>query len=124
MRRLVTRLDISPGADQHVQIDARHELQLDAARSILLLSDRGWGLSGCSWPKLTVEEIETDARVVVGPDEPFGDRSEQDMWRDHWADLADVAARQHVAITAADLSRLPHDVILSPRLLERLRSQA
>lgn len=119
MSRLVTHLDIAAEESADVQISARLELEIGSA-STPLLTDRGWGLSGIEWSALTVEEVEKEARVVVGPDEPFGDRTEKDMQRDHWLHLASVAAQQGVSIAVSDLSRLPHDVVLSQRLIARL----
>ncbi len=58
--------------------------------------------------------------MVVGPDEPFGDRTHDDMEADHWAYLQQIAQRQGVVTTAAELRDLPHDVVLSSRLLARL----
>jgi hypothetical protein len=60
------------------------------------------------------------ARVVVGPDEPFAGHSHGDMAAGHWAHLAGVLRRQGVAVDAVELERLPHDVVLSERLLARL----
>ncbi len=59
-------------------------------------------------------------RAVVGPDEPFGGRSHQDMEADHWAQLAGVLGGHGIAADARDLKRLPHDVVLSERLLARV----
>ncbi len=60
------------------------------------------------------------ARTVVGPDEPFEGRSSADMAADHWASLAAVLRQQGVVADALELTRLPHDVVLSERLLARL----
>lgn len=66
-----------------------------------------------------IEEIQETARVVVGPDE--GDRyhSRADMETVHWVDLADSLHRLGIRIDAEELSRLPHEVELSQRLLAR-----
>ena len=71
---------------------------------------------------MSAEEIEETARVVVGPDEPFDGRSQEDMETDHWASLAEVLRQQGVVVDARELKRLPHEVVLSERLLARLRS--
>jgi hypothetical protein len=57
---------------------------------------------------------------VVGPDEPFDGRSQEDMEGDHWAYLAGILRRQGVAAGADELKGLPHDVVLSEQLLALL----
>ena len=37
------------------------------------------------WSTTSVAEVEADARMVVGPDEPFDGRSQADMEEAHWA---------------------------------------
>jgi len=89
---------------------------------VLLVADRGWSASGPPniWEVTSVEEITDTARTVVGPDEPFGGRSHQDMEADHWAQLAGVLGGHGIAADARDLKRLPHNVVLSERLLARV----
>jgi len=53
-------------------------------------------------------------------DEPFGGRSHQVMEADHWAQLAGVLGGHGIAADTRDLERLPHDVVLSERLLARV----
>jgi hypothetical protein len=65
----------------------------------------------------SVEEIEETSRWVVGPDEPFGGRSQEDMERDHWDYLAETLRQQGIAVDADELKGLRHDVVLSERLL-------
>lgn len=60
------------------------------------------------------------ARVVVGPDEPFEDRSFEDMATDHWAHLCDVLSARGITTDPLELRQLPHDVVLSERLRARL----
>lgn len=69
------------------------------------------------WAVTSVEDIVDTARVVVGPDEPFGGRSHEDMEADHWAHLTEVLRQQGIVADALGLKRLPHDVVLSERLL-------
>jgi hypothetical protein len=82
---------------------------------VLLLADRAWSASGQPniWAVTSVEEIGDTARMIVGPDEPFGGRSQKDMEADHWASLAAVLRRQGVDVDALELGRLEHDVVLS-----------
>ncbi len=54
-----------------MSVSALHLAVLDDGRWLTLLDDRGWGVSGPSdiWRRTSVEEIETAARMVVGPGE-------------------------------------------------------
>jgi hypothetical protein len=138
--RLVTLVDVEDDVPdtRQMSVSARHEAVLADGRRLLLLADRGWSsskviamreeggvLGGGSWQEdgpdiwamTSVEEIENTARVVVGPDEPFDERSQEDMEADHWAYLTGVLRQQGVIVDAAELKRLPHDVVLSQRLL-------
>ena len=122
--RLVTFVDLdNQVADDQTSVSARHEVELADGSRVLLLDDRGWGGSGPPdiWARTSVESIVATTRMVVGPDEPFGDRSQQDMEADHWARLQQIAQQQGVVSDAAELRQLPHDVVLSPRLLAHLR---
>lgn len=120
--RLVTFVDVDDQADDGISVSVRHEAELPDGRRVLLLSDRGWSASGPPniWSATSVEDIQETTRTVVGPDEPFGDRSQDDMEADHWASLQQIAQRQGVIIDATELGQLPHDVVLSPRLLARI----
>jgi hypothetical protein len=69
------------------------------------------------WAVTSVEDIETTARQVVGPDEPFDGRLQADMEANHWSYLAEILRQQGVSVDALELKRLPHDVVLSERLL-------
>lgn len=121
--RLVTFVDVDDQAeDQQISVSARHEAQLADGSRVLLLNDRGWGVSGPPdiWARTSVEDIVDTTRTVVGSDQPFGDRSPDDMEADHWASLQQIAQRQGVIVDAAELRQLPHDVVLSRRLLARI----
>lgn len=59
---------------------------------------------------------------MVGPDEPFGSRSQEDAEANHWAFLQQIAQRRGVVTDAAELRQLPHDVVVSPRLLARIQA--
>ncbi|HWG95408.1 MAG TPA: hypothetical protein VNU66_14435 [Mycobacteriales bacterium] len=112
MSRLVTTVLPAPGP--RVSVSLLHELELDDGRRVLLLDDRGFG-STASWSQVTRADVERDARTCVGPDEPFGDRTADDMARDHWAELAARAG-----VPAPELAALPHDVELHPDVEARL----
>jgi hypothetical protein len=112
-----------------MSVAARHEAVLDDGRRVILLDDRGWtsGLRGAgveedtdAWRFATEREISETARVVVGPDEPFGGRTQADMERDHWRALADKLGADGVVVDADELRKLPHDVVLGERLCARL----
>src|SRR5262245_44399517 len=125
--RLVTFVDIrDPAAPGHMSVSARHDAVLSDGSRVLLLDDRGWssslpgGVGPDLWASVSLEEIEDTARVVVGPDEPFGGQSREDADEAHWAYLADILLQKGVAVDPAELKRVPHDVVLAPRVLERV----
>ena len=72
------------------------------------------------WALTSEQEIAETARVVVGPDEPFDGRSQDDMATDHWNALAGHLRALGVDVGAGELKQLPHDVVLSESLLARL----
>jgi hypothetical protein len=136
--RLVTLVDFGDqGADaSQMSVSARHEAELADGRRVLLLDDRGWTSTAMVaypvgevpdsedqpdiWDMTSIEDIEESARVVVGPDEAFGEHSQEDMEASHWAYLAEVLREQGVEVDALELRRLPHDVVLSERLRARI----
>ena len=122
--RLVTFVDVNDlVADfRRMSLSARHEAVLVDGRHVLLLDDRGWTESGPAniWATTSVEDIVDTARTVVGPDEPFGGRSRLDMESDHWAYLSAILRQQGIVAGGLELQRLPHDVVLSERLLARV----
>jgi hypothetical protein len=105
-----------------MSVSARHETVLTNGGRGLLLADRGWSASGPPniWAVTSVEERADTARMVVGPDEPFGGRSQENIEADHWASLAAVLRHQGVDVDALELGRLPHDVVLGEQLLARI----
>lgn len=107
---------------REMSLSALHLAVLADGRRLALLDDRGWGVHGPPdiWRRTSVEDIEEDARRVVGPDEPYGSHSQADMEADHWAYLVGILRQQGVLIDAEELSRLPHDVELSERLRTRI----
>jgi hypothetical protein len=117
--RLVTLVDIAPHPyPRSTSFSARHEAVLDDGRRVLLLDDRGWSQSPAGLGD--AGEIAETARTVVGPDEPFGERSRDDMEADHWNALTAGLRAHGVVAGAAELKRLPHDVVLGEPLLARL----
>ena len=133
VERLVTLVDLNYDMvyESQTSFSARHEAVLDDGRRVLLLDDRGWSSSVLRtsgdrdsppevpdfWAVTSAVEIEDTSRFVVGPDEPFGGHSQEDMERDHWIYLAGILRQQGVAVNADALKGLPHDVVLSDRVL-------
>lgn len=98
---------------------ARHELELADGRRVLLLNDRGWGSSG-GWAEQSLADVLDNARTVVGPDEPPRGRSHEEEAVLHWSYLQRITQKQGVDVDADQLRQLPHDVVLSDRLLTRI----
>jgi hypothetical protein len=143
--RLVTFVDLANGLGdtRQMSFSARHEAVLLDGRRVLLLDDRGWTWSslitvqaGASdrdstqeqepdiWATTSVEDIEQAARMVVGPDEPTEGYSQEDAEQGHWAYLTNVLGQHGVVVDPLDLRRLPHDVVLSERLLAQVGHSA
>jgi hypothetical protein len=144
--RLVTFVDLAEGVGgtRQMTVSARHEAVLLDGRRVLLLDDRGWSSSLRTafhagdapdrdsrreqqqdiWATTSVEDIEQTARMVVGPDEPSDGFSQEDAEQGHWEYVSDVLRQHGVVVDARDLSRLPHDVVLSERLLARVGRSA
>ena len=124
MSRLVTFVDVDGRVDdlRQVSVSVRHEALLLTGRRVLLLDDRGWSASGPPdlWARTSVADIVDTARTVVGPDEPSAERSPDDLEADHWAQLTEVLRQQGIHADPLELKRLPHDVVLSDRLLARI----
>lgn len=128
--RLETVADLRQAADaRDMSVSARLEAVLEDGRRIVLLDGRGWtasprgpGAGGVDvWATSSEAEIAETARMVVGPDEAYGGRSQSEMDAGHWTTLAETLRAQGVTANADDLRRLPHDVVLSGRLRARLR---
>jgi hypothetical protein len=138
--RLATLVDVRDEvADpRQMSVSALHEAVLEDGRRGLLLDDRGWTSAALmaswgevpdgesrrdqldTWALTSAEEIEETARVVVGSDEPPEGHSQEEAEAAHWAYLADVLRQQGVVVDPLELRRLPHDVVLSERLLARI----
>lgn len=122
-RPALAQTEYGPHRDdpREMSLGALHLAVLDGGRRLTLLDDRGWGVHGPPdiWRRTSGEEIEANARMVVGPDEPYGSHSQADMQADHWAHLAGILREQGVLVGVEELRRLPHDVELSERLRSR-----
>lgn len=118
--RLVSFADSdSATTGKTVEVSVRHEAELDNGKLVLLLDDRGWGSSG-RWSEVRRREIEETARVVVGPDEPYGEQSVEDAIAGHWAFIQALLARRGIEAGVSELRTMRHDVVLSKRLQDRL----
>ena len=82
----------SPDDPREMSRSALHLAVLDDGRRLTLLDVQGRAAHGPPdiWRQTSVEEVEETVRMVVGPDEPFGSRSQAETEADHWADLADT----------------------------------
>lgn len=121
--RLVTIADVDvQGNDDILGVSVRHELELADGSRVVLLGDRGWG--GGGWDGASESTVQKTARDVVGPDEPFSSRSQEDMAAVHWNSLLETATRHGVITDVAELRQLPHEVVLTPRLLARISPQS
>jgi hypothetical protein len=118
--------DVDP---RRISVSARHEALLDDGSRLLLLDDRGWteeargaGADDIDdlWALTLERDIAETARMVVGPDEPFRGRSQDEMEANHWNALAENLRGHGVVVDAGALRRLRHDVVLSDRLRARL----
>jgi len=133
--RLATTVELDdaggPGAQS---VSAHHEAVLADGRRVTLLDDRGWSgrvfrsdgrnvrevVGSDAWAFVTREDIEHDARTVVGPDEAFPGHPQEAMEADHWTHLAGVLRAHGITVEPAELRRLPHEVVLGERLLAAL----
>ncbi|HEY3765498.1 MAG TPA: hypothetical protein VGL44_10105 [Gaiellales bacterium] len=132
MRRVVRLETLADARDtgeaREISVSCRHEAVLDDGGRVVLLDGRGWtaGLRGSgtdamdAWALTSEPEIAETARVVVGPDEPYGGLSQADMETSHWNALAETLRTNGVVVDAAELRRLPHDVVLGNRLRTRI----
>lgn len=136
--RLVTSVELDDAGDPRAQsFSALHEAVLADGRRVTLLDDRGWSQSVLrfygrtvtaiealeAWSSVTREEIEREARTVVGPDEAFDGHSPEDMEDGHWEYLAGVLRAHGISTEPAELRRLPHEVVLGERLLAALHRE-
>ncbi|NML51286.1 hypothetical protein HHL19_14525 [Streptomyces sp. R302] len=120
--RLVTHVELDEARtdDRRLSVSARLEAELSDGRALVLLDDRGWSESVLGDADirtlLTRASVEDDARTVVGPDEPYGDETQEQAAAGHWAALAGILARQGVHADPTALAGLAHDVVLGERL--------
>jgi hypothetical protein len=119
VERLVTVIDLDDRDTRDHSIRARHEAALGDGRRFVLLDDRGWsssaGVDGC-----TRADVEGTARMVVGPDEPWGDQTREQAEEAHWTYLEQKLQNAGISVQEGKLETLSHDVEMSDRLRSRL----
>ena len=115
--RLVTTVDLVEDSDVF-RASALHEAELEDGRRILLLDDRGWTESPAG--PVSEDDLAFTARTVVGPDEPYAGRTQEEMAAGHWATLADTLRTMGVHADPDGLAALQHDVELTPAMRARV----
>jgi hypothetical protein len=120
-RPLVTFADLDD-RDRGHSISARLVAELEDGSHVVLLDDRGWTSGRGGVASHSPEEVEMTARIVVGPDEPWGDQTRAQVESDHWATLERKPRDARVDTDGTDLRALPHDVEISDRLRGSLAS--
>ena len=120
IRRLLTFADLDGRDPRACSISARLDAELTDGRHIVLLDDRGWTSSG-GVASQTSEEVERTARIVVGPDEPWGGRTRAEMESGHWATLEPKLQAAGVDAVGSDMAALVNDVEISDRLRRLLK---
>ena len=122
--RFVSTAELAEGSNsQGVSTSVLLEAELDNGQSIVVLDDRGWS-SNQPWDQAQPEQIRETARTVVGPDEPRDEQTMGEAIAAYWDYLRKIVAEQGITISSAELQALPHEVVLSERVLERLDGRA
>jgi hypothetical protein len=116
VRRLLTFADLADRGQRGHSISARLVAELADGSHVVLLDDRGWTSGHGGVASYSPEEVEVTARMVVGPDEPWGDQTRAQVESGHWATLERRLQDARVDTDGIDLRALPHDVEISHRL--------
>ncbi|GMA19661.1 hypothetical protein GCM10025862_16820 [Arsenicicoccus piscis] len=119
MMNLVTAVNLGDPGSSQVDVSCELLLEFESGSRIPLITDRGWG-STEKWPTASLADLESVARMVVGPDGATGDLTEQDMERGHWSSLARQAQAMGVPIQAGALAELPLRVEFSDEVIARV----
>ncbi len=123
--RLITFAELSGAGGDTAGVAVDQVLELADGRRVPVLEGRGWGWVRMAWDTgerldpwegVTVEEVEADARMVAGPDEPGDGETPQDAEDAHWAMLATALRARGVEAAAEQLAALPDEVVLGERL--------
>lgn len=115
--RLVTHASLEALSTSTYSVRLLLVARLDDGREVALLDDRGFSARS-NEPRITLRraDIEKDARICVGPDEPFGDETREFVERAHWDALAQRLRGVGVAVCGEDLRELEHEVVFDERL--------
>lgn len=116
VRRLLIFADLGDRDGRGHSISARLVAELADRSHVVLLDDRGWTSGHGGATGHSPQEVEMTARMVVGPDEPWGDKTRAQMESDHWATLQRKLQDAGVATDGTALRALHHDVEISHRL--------
>lgn len=122
--RFVSVVELTEGANsQGVSVSVLLEAELANGRSLVVLDDRGWN-SSQPWDQVQPEQIRETARTVVGPDEPYGEQTMADAVTAYWDYIRRILAEYGIESRSTELQAIPHEVVLSERVLERLKHRA
>ncbi|MEV8143284.1 hypothetical protein [Specibacter sp. NPDC078709] len=122
--RFVSVVELTEGANsQGVSVSVLLEAELANGRSLVVLDDRGWN-SNQPWDQARPEQIRETARTVVGPDEPYGEQTMADAVTAYWDYIRRILAEYGIESRSTELQAIPHEVVLSERVLERLKHRA
>lgn len=111
--RLVTYARLTERTASRFSVALEHVARLADGREVPLLRDRGFSGTTSSPSLISArEQLELDARTCVGPDEPVGRQTweQVDAW--HRQFIAERLQQAGVTISAEEVGRLAHDVIL------------
>ena len=111
--------DLSPfGSNQRqASFTVSEFAALDNGERVIPHNERGFGtISSTSdiWAHQTVEAIKHDVLTTVLPDDDDTDHEHPCEW------LVELLRAQGIEATAADLRKVPYEVALTDRVLERL----
>lgn len=122
--RFVSVVELTEGANsQGISVSVLLEAELANGRSLVVLDDRGWN-SSQPWDQVQPEQIRETARTVVGPDEPYGEQTMADAVTAYWDYIRRILAEYGIESRSTELQAIPHEVVLSERVLERLKHRA
>jgi hypothetical protein len=114
IRRLVTFVDL-PGREPRTGSICARLVAETSDGEVVLLNDRGWSSSG-ELASQTAEEVEQNARTVVGPDEPLSGSTQAEAETRYWTMLEQKLRKAGIDPGDVDLQSLRHDVEISDRL--------
>jgi hypothetical protein len=123
VERLVTVVDLDDRDPSGHSAWAHLHAALRQGTWLVLLNDRGWS-SGAAIAERSLREIETTARMVVGPDGPGPGQTDEQVEGLHWQFLVRKLHDAGIEVEVGELRRLPHDIEIGDRLRSRLAASA